>query len=104
MRTIEYIFYSDESGEVDYDFEVEDKDVFRVIYMNAYMDVLPHTTGRAYILPIARAREHFEGLPHNLQEIIIDAYWAKIEETYRRDAYLKFLNEFCLKLFKNFEI
>jgi len=97
MRTIKYIFYSGKSGEVDYDFEVEDKDVFRVIYMNAYMDVLPRTTGRAYILPIARAQEHFEGLPHNLQEIIIDAYWETIEETYQRDAYLKFLNEFRLK-------
>ena len=104
MRTIEYIFYSDESGEVDYDFVVQDKDIFHVIYMNAYMDVLPRTIGRAYILPIARAQEHFEGLPHNLQEIIIDAYWEKIEETYRKDAYLKFLSEFCLKLFKNFEI
>jgi len=97
MRTIKYIFYSGKSGEVDYDFEVEDKDVFRVIYMDAYMDVLPRTTGRAYILPIARAQEHFEGLPHNLQEIIIDAYWETIEKTYQRDAYLKFLNEFRLK-------
>jgi len=97
MRTIKYIFYSGKSGEVDYDFEVEDKDVFRVIYMDAYMDVLPRTIDRAYILPIARAQEHFEGLPHNLQEIIIDAYWETIEETYQRDAYRKFLKEFCLK-------
>jgi hypothetical protein len=92
MRTINYRFYTGKSGNipVDYEFEVKDEDIFYVIYMDEYADVLSFEEGQ----------EHFEDLPYNLQEIIIEAYWETIEETYQKDAYRKFLEDKNLR--KNF--